>query len=233
MPKNPKHIIEREAPKNYRVPDHIPDTPKFKTILVDFPWPTGQGGHYGAITKYDLVDMKRLYEFPLKDLADENCTLWMWTTNACLKDALAIIDKNGFTYRGYYVWCKAKLGLGSQYLRQCTELCLVATKGKVKFNNHSQMNWGIMPTTIHSEKPREFVSIIERLCDGPYLELFCRKRPASNCHWYCWGRECGDNDEVKGSDIFIPEWPVPRYSWEHGKPEKSTKGGDKDVSQDE
>lgn len=205
-----KHKIEREAPKNYRVPEHIPPTPKAGAILIDFPWPKGQGGRLGAIEKYDLMSMERILSFPIKDLAAENCTLWLWCTNASLDDGLRVIKENGFTYRGYYVWCKAKLGLGSQYLRQCTEICLVATKGKVKFNNHSQMNWGIMPTTTHSEKPREFISIIERLCDGPYVELFCRRRPASSEKWYCWG-----NETEGGADIFIPGYPVPKYSFEH------------------
>lgn len=204
-----KHKIEKTAPVNYRVPENIPEPRRYATILCDFPWSKAQGGRLGAIEKYDLMSMERILEFPLEKLAADNCTLWLWSTNACLEDALKVIEKNGFIYRGYYVWCKAKLGLGSQYLRQSTEICLVATKGKVKFNNHSQMNWGIMPTTIHSEKPREFVSIIERLCDGPYLELFCRRRPASAEKWYCWG-----NETEGGADIYIPGYPVPKYSWE-------------------
>lgn len=211
----PKHKIEKEAPKDYRVPENIPAIPKAATILVDFPWSKGQGGHFGAIEKYDLMSMDRILKFPLKDLAADNCTLWLWTTNSCLPDALKVIDEQGFTYRGYYVWCKAKLGLGSQYLRQCTELCVVATRGKVKFNNHSQMNWGIMPTTIHSEKPREFIPIIERLCDPPYMELFCRKRPSSNQKWLCWGSETEG-----GADLFIPGYPVPKYSFEKNNDEQ-------------
>lgn len=208
-----KHKIERTAPTDYRIPENIPDVPKMSTILVDFPWSKAQGGKLGAIEKYDLMSMDRILQFPIKDLAAENCTLWLWSTNTCLEDALKVIEKNGFTYRGYYVWCKARLGLGSYYLRQCTEICLVATRGKVKFNNHSTMNWNIMPNGSHSEKPREFISIIERLCDGPYLELFCRRRPASNKKWFCWGKECEG-----GSDLFIENFPVPKYSWEQDTP---------------
>lgn len=204
-----KHKVERTAPKTYYIPSSSPKPPKAATLLVDFPWAKSQGGKLGAIDKYDLMSLSRILEFPLKDLAADNCTLWLWTTNACLPDALEVIKKQGFTYRGYFVWCKPRLGLGSYYLRQCTELCLVATRGKVKFNYRSQMNWGIMPTTKHSEKPREFISIIERLCDPPYMELFCRRRPASNNKWWCWG-----NETEGGADFFIPRFPVPNYSFE-------------------
>ena len=204
-----KHGIIKEAPKTWRVPNNIPTPEKYSTLYVDIPWAFQQGGNLGAINAYVLTAHDRMLQFPLKDLAADNCTLWLWTTNACLEQALEIIRKNGFTYRGYYVWCKPKLGLG-QYLRNSTELLLVATRGKVKFKSHSEINWGIMPTThTHSEKPREVVSIIERCCDGPYLELFCRKRPASTEPWRCWGMECAG-----GSDIYIPGWPVPRYSFD-------------------
>ena len=68
--------------------------------------------------------------------------------------------------------------------------------------------------TQHSEKPREFTSVVERLSDGPYLELFCRRRPASNEKWYCWG-----NETENGADIYIPDYPVPKYSFEEPKEE--------------
>ena len=207
----PKFKIETKAPEVYRIPENIPETPKFRTIVADPPWTRGQGGKLGAISKYNLMSLDRIKNMPVNDLAAENCTLWLWTTNASLIDALEVIEAWGFTYRGYYVWCKSKLGLGSVYLRNSTELCLVATKGKVKFKNHSQMNWGIMPTGIHSEKPRSMAAIYELMYDDPALELFCRRRPMSsdNYHWRCWG-----NETEGGADIFIPGYPVPKYSFE-------------------
>ena len=101
------------------IPKNIPISPKAKTLYVDFPWAKSQEGRLGAIEKYDLMSMDRILKFPLKDLAADNCTLWLWTTNACLPEALKVIEENGFVYRGYYVWCKTKLGLGAFYLRQC------------------------------------------------------------------------------------------------------------------
>ena len=54
----------------------------------------------------------------------------------------------------------------------------------------------------HSHKPEETFAIIQRLSDGPYLELFARRRTPG---WDVWGNEID-------SDIVIPGYPVPRYS---------------------
>ena len=87
-------------------------------------------------------------------------------------------------------------------------------RGKAPAKFKSQINWMIGYPTQHSEKPREFTSVVERLSDGPYLELFCRRRPASNEKWYCWG-----NETENGADIYIPDYPVPKYSFEEPKEE--------------
>ena len=54
--------------------------------------------------------------------------------------------------------------------------------------------------------------IFERLSDGPYLELFARRRQSG---WDCWG-----NEVPGGSDIVIPGYPVPSYSEKITKPDK-------------
>lgn len=54
----------------------------------------------------------------------------------------------------------------------------------------------------HSHKPEEQFAVIERVSDGPYLELFARRRPPSNQEWFVWGNEVI-------SDVVIPGYPVP------------------------
>lgn len=205
-----KHIIEKTAPKNYRIPENIPQTPKFACVACDPPWSRSQTGKYGALNHYDLMSLERIKAMPVSDLAAEDAALWLWATNGNIEDALEVIKAWGFTYRTYFIWAKPCLGLG-QTLRNCTEICLLATRGKIKPKVHNQMNFGYMPRGPHSEKPREMTSIFERMYDGPYLELFCRKRPASRENWFCWG-----NETEGGADFFIPGYPVPKYSFEKG-----------------
>ena len=99
-------------------------------------------------------------------------------------------------------WIKPRLGLGV-YIRNASETCLFATRGKAPVKFHAQPNWLFAPQQPrHSEKPAEQFAIIERLSDGPYLELFARRRQP---RWDCWGNEID-------SDIAIPGYQVPTYS---------------------
>jgi hypothetical protein len=49
----------------------------------------------------------------------------------------------------------------------------------------------ILRSNVHSQKPDEFYRIIERLYDGPYLELFARRARAG---WTSFGNELLDED---------------------------------------
>ncbi|MBQ2695080.1 methyltransferase [Candidatus Saccharibacteria bacterium] len=207
-----KHIIEERAPVNYRIPENIPVVPKFKTVLADPPWCKNERGSIGAIRHYDLMSLERIKAMPVADLADENAHLWLWVTNSNIDEGIEVAKAWGFTYRSIYHWIKLRMGLG-YYLRNASESCLFCTRGKAPVKAKNQPNWGHYPvSSTHSEKPREIISTIERVSPGPYLELFCRRRPASAERWFCWG------DETKGgADIFIPGYPVPKYSFEQNE----------------
>lgn len=209
----PKHKIQRTAPELERVPENIPKSPLFRTIVADPPWSKNQTsccGYGGAIGHYDLMSLDRIKQMPVADLADENAHLYLWVTNSNIDDGLEVIKAWGFRYITMFHWIKPKMGVGN-YFRNASETCLFAVRGKAPAKFKSQINWMIGYPTQHSEKPREFTSIVERLSDGPFLELFCRKRPASAEKWYCWG-----NETEKGADIYIPDYPVPKYSFEEG-----------------
>lgn len=210
-----KHHVETKAPESYHIPDNIPSVPKFRTIVADPPWSKNQGGNLGAIKHYSLMSLDRIKAMPVSDLADTNAHLWLWVTNGNIDEGLEVIKAWGFTYRTMFHWIKPRMGLGV-YLRNSSETCLFATRGKALVKFKGQMNWAWLPvTSVHSEKPREVISVIERVSPGPYCELFCRKRPASANRWWVWGNEVvGSNYHPSGADFFIPGYPVPKYSFE-------------------
>lgn len=213
-----KHKIERTAPAICRVPENIPEIPKFKCIVADPPWTKNQtsaGGYGGALGHYDLMSLERIKNMPVADLADENAHLWLWVTNSNIDEGLEVIKAWGFKQISCYTWAKCRMGTGN-YLRNASEMCLFAVRGKLPPKSRNQINFFIGYPTTHSEKPREVISAIERVSPGPRLELFCRKRPASSEKWYCWGNEVqASHYEPAGADIFIPGYPVPKYSFEH------------------
>lgn len=215
-----KHNIEKKAPESWRTPENIPVIPKFRTIVADPPWQKNQsaGGSYGgAIKYYDLMSLERIKDMPVASLADDNAHLYLWVTNSNIDEGLEVVKAWGFRYITMFHWIKPKLGVGN-YLRNASETCIFAVRGKLQPKCRNQINWLIGYPTAHSEKPREFISIVERVSPGPYLELFCRKRPASTERWYCWG-----NETENGADLFIPGYPVPTYSFEQAQEESEKK----------
>ena len=187
------------------------DSKKYKTILADPPWDINQRGNYGAIKHYDLMSLERIKAMPVADLCGDNAHLYLWCPNGLIPQALEVIKAWGFTYRSAIYWIKPRLGLGV-YIRNASETCLFATRGKAPVKFHAQPNWVFCPQLRHSEKPAEQFAIIERLSDGPYLELFARRRQPG---WDSWG-----NEIPGGSDLIIPGYPVPTYSAKVIQPDK-------------
>jgi N6-adenosine-specific RNA methylase IME4 len=138
---------------------------------------------------------------PVAHLMDDNATLLLWTTSAALPDALEVMKAWGFEYRTNAVWDKYYMGLGT-YFRGSHEILLHGVRGKAPFKFHGQRSTLLFPRQEHRRKPEEMIPLIERVLDGPYLELFARSRPNSKADWSIWGNECD-------ADITIPGYPVP------------------------
>jgi N6-adenosine-specific RNA methylase IME4 len=182
---------------NSTTPRRTPAT--FRTILADPPWPTHQ--QRGAGNHYNLMTVERIKAMPVSSLADENAHLWLWCTNATLRDGYDVAEAWGFTVRSPLTWIKFRLGMG-HWLRNSTEHLLFATRGKAPVNFKSQPTWINAPVQDHSHKPEEQYALIERVSPGPYLELFARRRPPSRAD-----RSVGGNQI--DSDITVPGYPVP------------------------
>jgi N6-adenosine-specific RNA methylase IME4 len=179
-----------------------PGTPRrFRTILADPPWDINQKGSWGAERHYSLMTLERIKRMPIADLAEDNAHLWLWVTNATLRQGYDVAEAWGFTVRSPLTWIKFRLGLGP-YLRNTTEHLLFATRGKAPVKFRSQPTWFNAPVQDHSHKPEEQYALIERISDGPYLELFARRRPPSTADWSVWGNEID-------SDVSLPGYPVP------------------------
>ncbi|MGV9834259.1 MT-A70 family methyltransferase [Nocardia niigatensis] len=171
---------------------------RYPTILADPPWDIQQLGGRGAIQHYALMTLDRIKAMPVADLAEDNAHLWLWCTNATLREGYDVIEAWGFTPRSILTWVKPRLQLGN-YLRNASEQLLFGTRGRAPVYYRSQPTWMFAPVQEHSHKPEEQYAVIERVSRGPYLELFAR-RPQPG--WHSWGNQID-------SDIVIPGYPVP------------------------
>lgn len=155
-------------------------------------------GKRGAGCKYDVMGEDDIANLPVKDLAADDCVLFMWVTMPKLPDCFKIIKAWGFEYKTCaFTWVKQNKksdslfwGMGN-WTRANAEICLLATKGKpkrVSARVHSVIMSHIQE---HSRKPDEARKRIVELCgDIPRVELFARQAAEG---WDCWGNEAPEN----------------------------------------
>jgi len=179
---------------------------KYGVIYADPPWHfrnwSAKGTGRNAVSHYDCMDFEQLASLPVADLAAENCALFLWAVDPLLPKALDLIRAWGFEYKtvGFY-WVKLNAKEQSSYFtglgywtRANPEQCLLATRGKPSRRAKDVRRLVVEPRQEHSRKPEGVRERIERLVDGPYLELFSRTTKKG---WDCWGNQEGLFD--KGS----------------------------------
>jgi len=160
---------------------------KYKTIYADPPWNEQGGGKIkrGADRHYNLMKTKDIVDMPVKDIADDNCWLYLWVTNNFLKDGIEVMESWGFRYVTNFVWAKDSFGIG-YYFRGQHELCLFGVKGNLKPIRRNVSSLLVSPKRKHSQKPIEARQMIETMSYEPRIELFARDKTPG---WDVWGNE--------------------------------------------
>lgn len=167
--------------------EYRPPAGRFSLIVADPPWRyecrVDDGTHRGTIP-YPSMSVEEICSLELP--ADDDCILWLWTTNAFLPDAFRVLTAWGFAHKTMLTWVKNRMGVGN-WLRGQTEHCLLATKGHPLVHLTNQSTVLHAAVREHSRKPEEFYELVESLCPAqPRLELFARgERPG----WTCAGAE--------------------------------------------
>lgn len=170
---------------------------KYKIIYADPPWSysnnlTGRRDMGGSsYPRMSLGDIKAL---PVPQLADKDCSLWLWATWPKMQEAFEVIRAWGFKYiSGGFTWVKTNRknpgiykGLG-HWTQGNDEACLFAKKGRPRRVVRNVSKIVISPVSRHSEKPAIVRDEIVRLMgDVPRIELFARQRVDG---WDAWGNE--------------------------------------------
>ncbi len=162
---------------------------KFGTLYADPPWAYGNqatraatDNHYETVNADWLCDPANM---PIEQLAADAAHLHLWTTNAFLFEAKAILEAWGFEYKSCFVWVKPQMGIGN-YWRVSHEFMLLGVRGGLTFADKSLMSWGSFDRTKHSKKPFAVRERVEAASPGPRLELFGREAVSG---WTVWGNE--------------------------------------------
>ncbi len=194
--------------KKNPMPDLYPALPekKFDIIYADPPW------HYNGKLQFDKssksadkIDLSRnifissadfkyptlktsqMMSLPVRDIAKDDCLLFMWATNPHLAQAIELGQAWGFEYKTVaFVWDKMAHNPGQYTLSNC-ELCLVFKRGKIPkprgVRNIQQLIRS--PRRAHSMKPDEVRHAIEKMFPTQErIELFARSVVKG---WAEWG----------------------------------------------
>ena len=183
---------------------------KYKIIYADPPWAYRNMGNIQATAKghYNTMQQEDIEALPIKDLADDNCILFLWATFPKMQEALNTIKAWGFEYKTVaFTWVKRNKianswfwGMG-RWTRANAELCLLATKGKPKRINAGVHSLIDTPLQRHSQKPNEVRKrIIDLVGDLPRIELFARERVEG---WDAMGFDIDGKDIKESLDKLI------------------------------
>jgi len=167
-----------------------PPVGRWQIIYADPPWEyqSGLDIHGAALRHYNTMTIDELCELPIKDIADENAVLFLWSTSPKLPEAMRIIPAWGFEYKTSFVWDKVKHVMGN-YNSVRHEFLLIGVRGSYPKQSNTLLDSvvTIERTEEHSEKPERFRKIIDEMYpSGKRIELFSRKQVEG---WDMWGAE--------------------------------------------
>lgn len=159
--------------------------------------------HRTADAPYDVMSLDDMKALPVADLAAKNCLLHMWVIGSHLDQAIELGRSWGFTFKSDgLVWVKVgkhdtavrPISMG-KWVRKQVEYGLLFSRGKPSrrdagvrqlIETDEQVIYA--PKREHSRKPDERYERLERLVEGPFVELFSRTtRPG----WDVWGAQSG------------------------------------------
>jgi N6-adenosine-specific RNA methylase IME4 len=170
----------------------------YRVLCADPPWrfdlrSTSDRSRFRGVTDlhYPTMSVEDICNYQLPPMADDS-HLFLWRVSALQQEALDVMRAWGFTLKAEIVWRKRTVngldafGMGRQ-VRMCHETCLIGVRGRGARTDVKNIRSVLdAPIGRHSAKPEQFYDLVEKLCYGPYVELFARRQRRG---WTCLGNE--------------------------------------------
>lgn len=179
---------------------------RYRVLYIDPPW-----YYYGGYNRrrikirppYPTMKFEELASLPIREIADNNCALFMWATGPQMNQAIHLIERWGFHFTTVaFVWIKTTSKANTirytpaYWTMANAEYLLFAKKGRPKRNQANVKQILFAPLgKLHSAKPPIVRDrIVDLVKDGPRLEVFARTKAPG---WDAIG------NEIDGLDIRI------------------------------
>lgn len=171
---------------------------RYQIIYADPPWEVKKMKRETRPNQvnmdYPTMSLEEIKALPVKNITEDNATLWLWTTQAYLPKAFEVMKEWGFKYQRTITWDK-KNGMCFHGFHHRTEFLLFGYKGKcIELYRKGKA----FPTIVqersarHSEKPQIFRDLIMPF-GKTRIELFAREKTEG---WDVWGNEIPNDVEI-------------------------------------
>lgn len=151
---------------------------------------------------YPTLKTSELKKLNVASIANEDCLLFMWTSNPHLQQAIELGTAWGFDYKTVaFVWDKMSHNPGQYTLSNC-ELCLVFKRGKIPRPRGARNIQQLVraPRQAHSVKPQQIMDNITKMFPKQRkIELFARRKVNG---WDVWGLDMLNPKEELQQELF-------------------------------
>lgn len=159
----------------------------------------------GSAARYGSMTLDELKDLPVKEIATPGAHLYLWTTNAFIEEAHALVRSWDFRQITIITWVKVKkqaLAAGElepsrksgYYYRGATEHVIFGVRGSCPPQTKVALPTAIISERLpHSVKPDEFYEMVEAMSPDNRIELFARTRRDG---WLAWGDEAPDSIDI-------------------------------------
>ena len=170
---------------------------KFQTIVIDPPWPVEKilrdvRPNQVADLDYRTQSIDEIKAWPIKELAHDNCHVYLWTTHKYLPTAFEIFDHWGVNYECLLTWVK-NVGFTPFSWMYSTEHVLFGRIGNLELLKKGLRLDFKGKVTKHSCKPQEFYDRVTEASPEPRLEMFAREVHEG---FEPWGNEVQKTEEA-------------------------------------
>lgn len=150
------------------------------------------GGGYKL--PYKTMTDDEIMQFDINQYADNDCDLFVWTTNSKLPFTIKLVEYWGFKYYCAMVW-KKNTGITLNGFFNNAEFVVYAYRGPyaIPKRGNAINTCFFEKTTRHSEKPDGFYTMILEKTRDPRIDLFARKK---HYGFDTWGDEVDNKQTI-------------------------------------
>ena len=186
--------LNTDSKANHRSGADMDSVKKYQIIVIDPPWQVKKIQNKQRPNQvemdYPMMSIDEIKNLPIANIADENCWLFLWTTQKYLWDSKSILEGWGFNHKLTMVWEKTygrSAGMALYGFRWNAEFILVGTIGKKDMFPRTKLIPAVFQAENirHSQKPDRFYKLVEPLGENR-IDIFARQKREG---WSVWGNE--------------------------------------------